>query len=85
MGKAAKAMAEAEAKRGQSFSKAQEALEDAREKLHAKRGDKAVAKAFKDAARKVHAERKAQRQKREAEGPPVTAPGDAAVRLGGPA
>lgn len=85
MGKAAEKMAKDEAKRGQPFSKNQEALEDAREKLHAKRGDKATAKAFKQAAAKVHAERKAAREKREAEGPPVTAPGDATVRLGGPA
>jgi hypothetical protein len=85
MGKAADTMAKAEAKRGRPFTKNQVALEDAREKLHAKKGDKAAAKAFKDAARKVHAERKAAREQREAEGPPAAAPGDAVVRLGGQA
>ena len=85
MGKAAEKMRAAEVERGRPFTKNQEALEDAREKLHAKKGDKAAAKAFKDAARKVHEERKAERVKREAEGPPAAAPGDAVVRLGGSA
>jgi hypothetical protein len=71
--------------RGQPLSKAGVALETAREKLHAKKGDKATAKAFKAASAKVHAERKAAREKRQAEGPPEAAAGDAVVRLGGPA
>jgi hypothetical protein len=84
MSKAKEEAAKAEGRK-QPLSKDELALEDAREKLHAKRGDKAAATAFKKAAAKVHEARKAARIQREAEGPPEAAPGDAVVRLGGPA
>jgi len=71
--------------RKQPLSKDEIALEEARDNLHAKRSDKAAAKAFKKASAKVHEARKVARAKREAEGPPAAAPGDAVVRLGGPA
>jgi len=68
--------------RKQDLTPAAVKLERAREKAQ---GSKAERKAFKAAAAKVHAERQAERRKREAEGPPEAAPGDAVVRLGGAA
>jgi len=84
MSKAKEEIAKAE-ERKQPLSKDEIALEEAREKFHAKRSDPAASKAFKTAADKVHKARRVDREKREAEGPPVAAPGDATVRLGGPA
>jgi len=82
--KADEEIAKAKARK-QDLSPAAVKLERAREKALRPQASKAERKAFRDAQDKVVAERRAERRKREAEGPPEAAPGDAVVRLGGAA